>query len=143
MYKYNLKHTVTFRPQYTHDDLINMNYYALLRKIKINKDVFNICNNDDFWYAKVCNDYGLNICNNKPPNETYREQYEYLVNTTVLERYVYPRADGLLLNQQMGYKQYSKPIQNINNEPDEVILHSNTIPVSMYQQIWTYLLSWW
>lgn len=101
VYQYQAEHTVSFKSQVV--DLLSLNYYTLMHRAQLNSSVQEICNDDNFWYEKLVHDYGLNVSAHKPAEETYKQQYEYLHNTSALERGLYPRIDGLIRNVEMGY----------------------------------------
>lgn len=108
VYKYDQPHTVTFEAKPTTrklkvEDLLEKDYYTIQYKCKVDSTLKSVWSDEKFWYHKVGCDYGLEIRAHKPPHETYLQQYHYLHNTSPLERGVYPRIDGLMLNLRMGY----------------------------------------
>ncbi len=127
-------HEVTFRYQYIEltgieeiDILILLELDADDLRNLCNDNLSNLCHNEKFWMFKVIKDFGQEVFQNKPPNETYKQQYWYLQQTFEKQNLLKPikenRLDAILVleplipNLQGAYKQavanYASVIGNL------------------------------
>src|SRR5690625_7590444 len=82
------------------DTLLNLNIDYLLSICQSNEYLNGLCQDDMFWKKKIIRDFSPELVQYKPDNETYRDQYLYLINSDIDHSIEDCRLDGIILNSQ-------------------------------------------
>lgn len=62
--------------------LLQLPFPSVLRTCQSSLYLQSLCGDPFFWYRMIIRDFGQEVLQYKPPNETYQQQYEYLYRVT-------------------------------------------------------------
>lgn len=93
--------------------LLDLPYEDLMSACLASKEIYQVCQDQNFWRQKIIRDFGLDVIPYKPQKETFFQQYRHLV--TVRDPYEEIKGgniDGLIVLARNGYRFTTKDADN-------------------------------